>query len=363
MPSVHDLPTLFSDLSGNWRAVAQRMFSVDHAIGQLQIPTRMEAWVLRQFGSLAAISEQRITRVTNRYTLESALFNPLRGQRPSSVAASDAELEQWIADELTHDMFANPLHETTADSFGRIYGEYCVSASNIAKYAGWHGLVIPNEPHPLRFNQAQIRDYLDVALRWVASAQAIDSNAQYPLITWNCLPKSGATIVHAHWQIAIANGLPYTRVEFWRRAIRAYHEETRRDYIDDLYRLHEQVGLDFSNRGVRSFIHLTPLRGREVVVVAAPAAAIAGSQAAQELADGIYCVLRALIDILGTRTFNLAIALPSPDQAEWQGFPVLVRIGDRGPALTTRGDLGAMELYGTGVIAADPFDVARAIKR
>ena len=97
--------------------------------------------------------------------------------------------------------------------------------------------------------------------------------ARYPLITWNCLPKSGATIVHSHWQIAIAHAQPYTRVEIWRRAILVYRQQTNRDYIDDLYSIHEQLGLDLSSLGTRSWVHLTPLRSREVVVVAAPAAA------------------------------------------------------------------------------------------
>jgi hypothetical protein len=87
------------------------------------------------------------------------------------------------------------------------------------------------------------------------------------------------------------------------------------------------------------------------------------SSATRTVADGLANVLRGLIDGMQTRAFNMAIALP-PGLPEpgWEGFPTIIRIGDRGPALTTRNDVGAMEFYGTGVIAEDPFGVAERLR-
>lgn len=361
MPEITQLPALIDALPSDMRAAARTILRVEVDHGQLSPTPQMRPWIERHFGAHDQVERQSIVAVTNQLTLEGALFNPLRARRPTGPSASDAQLDAWIAEELASDIFAKPLADTPADPFGRIQGRHCVTASNIAKYAGWHGLVIPHEPHPLRFSAAQIGDYLDTALRWVAAAQAIDPGARFPLITWNCLPKSGATIVHAHWQIAIARDQPYARVESWRRAAEQYHQRSGRLYLDDLSALHESLGCGLGVPSVRSWAHLTPLRTREVVLLAHTPIE-PGAQSIATLGDALYRTLRALIDGLGTRAFNMAIALPPQGDPTWHGFPALVRIGDRGPALTTRGDLGAMELYGTGVIAEDPCWVAAQIR-
>src|SRR5262249_2524875 len=153
--------------------------------------------------------------------------------------------------------------------FGRIRGRFCVSASNVAKYDGWHGLVIFDEPHPLRFDRAQVRDYLDVAFRWIAAAHAYDERAIYPIITWNCLPKSGARLTHGHMQIALTRGMHYGRVENWRRAAETYRAQTGASYVDDLFAIHQALGLAIPNPGaLRVFAHLTPIRNREIVLLA-----------------------------------------------------------------------------------------------
>ena len=64
------------------------------------------------------------------------------------------------------------------------------------------------------------------------------------------------------------------------------------------------------------------------------------------------------------RAFNLAIALPplGPTPEDWRDMPIVARIADRGDPLTTRGDLGAMELFAANVITADPFEVAAMLR-
>ncbi|GAB4114712.1 MAG: hypothetical protein Fur005_18500 [Roseiflexaceae bacterium] len=358
-PTVLQIGDLLDRLAAEPRQIAERLFDVEIAQGRLVPTTEMIPWIERQFGDIDATCQQTIVRIQNRFTLESALFNPLRSRRPNGAITDSAALDQWIAEELRHDIFADPLRDTPADLFGRIVGRYCVSASNIAKYDGWHGLVIPHEAHPLHFDEAQISDYLDVALRWIRAAQEHDPLARYPLITWNCLPKSGATIVHSHWQIAIARSMAYSRVELWRRAATHYHAETGRWYFADFAQLHQALGLLLDLKGLKGLhglIHLTPLRSRELILLADR------SVDTPTLAQAIHACLRRLVDDLGTRSLNMAIALPPLGDPQWQGFPILVRIGDRGAVLTSRNDIGAMELYGTPVIAEDPFVVAQQLK-
>jgi hypothetical protein len=376
---IETIQARIADLPEQRRQVFERLFDVDVAIGRALPPPEMEPWVIQQFGALEPVREQTIVRIVNWLTLESALFNPLRARRPTQPGGGDQALEEWIARELAeHDIFRDPERSTTADVFGRIHGQHCLTASNVAKYAGWHGLVIFDEPHPLRFGPAQLHDYLDVALRWLAAAHARDPQAIYPIITWNCLPKSGATLMHGHMQIALTRGMHYTHVERWRRAAETYRDRGGAGYFDDLFAIHAELELAIPlGAGVRAFAHLTPARNREIVLLAGQTGGSGGEQTSrqadkqidapsplvrlsQDFTQALCQVLRRLIDEQGMRTFNLAIALPplGPTPEDWRAMPIVARMADRGDPLTTRGDLGAMELFAATVITADPFEVA-----
>ena len=375
---IETIEARIANLPQQWHELSAQMFDVDVAIGHALPPPAMEPWVIQQFGALEPVQHQTIVKIVNRLTLESALFNPLRARRPTQPGAGDQALEDWIARELAeHDIFRDPERDTTADVFGRIRGQFCITASNVAKYAGWHGLVIFHKPHPLRFGPAQLRDYLDVALRWLVAAHAHDPLATYPIITWNCLPKSGATLMHGHMQIALTRGMHYTHIERWRRAAEAYHARTGAGYFDALYGLHDALGLSIPcGNETRAFAHLTPVRNREIVFLSEPFEKQGEKETRRKgdsfslspcllvsLSDALCHVLRRLIDEHGLRAFNLAIALPplGPTPEDWRTMPIIARIGDRGDPLTTRGDLGAMELFAANVITADPFEVAASL--
>ena len=373
-------------LPDDTRLACERIFSVATIAGYTDPPPTMHAWVERHFGTVAAVRQQTIVRVVKRLTLEGALFNPLRSRRPIEVGGDAAALEARIATALAGgDIFRAPERDTTADLFGRVRGQFCVTASNIAKCDGWHGLVIFDEPHPLRFDQAQLRDYLDTAWRWMATAHAHDPEAIYPLLVWNCLPKSGATQMHGHMQILLGRGMHSARAELWRRAARIYRAEYGADYFTTLFAIHQALGLALPHQNVPAFVHLTPLRNREVVILAdhrpltndrrAPAADVRpeadsretiddGRQRIEALAGALYPILRTLIDLQGMRAFNVGIAFPPlrADGADWGNFPVVARVADRGDPLATGSDLGAIEFYATGCITADPFEVATAFR-
>jgi hypothetical protein len=379
---ITTLPERIAALPADLRRACEQIFDVAVMAGYTDPPATMHAWIEQHFGAVAAVRQQTIVRVVNRLTLEAALFNPLRARRPLESGGGDAALEARIAAALAGgDIFRDPLRDTTADLFGRIRGQFCVTASNVAKYDGWHGLVIFDEPHPLRFDAARLRDYLDTALRWIAAAHAQDAQAIYPLIFWNCLPKSGATQMHGHMQLALTRGMHYARVELWRRAMRAYRAEHGAHYFDDLLAIHQALGLAISrDASTRAFAHLTPLRNREIILLAADRrpttddrrptnnspqpATDNGQRTMADLADTLYAILRHLIDVQGMRAFNLAITPPplGPGSEDWEGFPILARLGDRGDPLATSSDLGATELYVTGCVTVDPFEVAAQLR-
>ena len=115
--------------------------------GRLDPPEAMRAWIERSFGSVEAVTEQRVIKVTNRATLEGSLFNGLRASRPLDTSVS-VDLEREI-EATVGDPFCRPEEGTPADVFGRVRGEYSVTASNVAKYDGFHGVVVFDDHNPL----------------------------------------------------------------------------------------------------------------------------------------------------------------------------------------------------------------------
>ncbi len=331
------------------------LFDVDVTVGELVLPDHMRKWVERYFGSAEAVLRQRIVKVTNRWTLDSTLFNELRARRPL-----EARIPVELADELARtapDPFCEPEYNTPEDVFGRIRGRYVITASNIAKYDGLHGVIVFREHDPLAFDEPLVREMVAVARAWFDQAHAVDSEAIYPLFMWNCLWKSGASIPHGHAQVSLTRRMHYGKVERERRAATAYWRETGRKYFDDLFRVHERLGLGRSVNGVRVYASLTPLKEKETVLLA--------GAFDEELARIMNRVVRCLVDDLNVTSFNLVAWLPplGTTVEDWSQVPVVVRIVDRGDPLSRTSDFGAMELYAASVVASDPFRVAEALWR
>jgi hypothetical protein len=353
---ITDLPALIEALPTEDRAIAERILDASATTGRLDPPQEMQPWVETSFGSVDAIREQRIVKVTNRVTLEGTLFNELRASRPLDTGV-DLDLEREI--EATRgDPFCHPETGTPADVFGRVRGEHSTTASNVAKYDGFHGLVVFDDHNPLRFTPEKVSDYVSVGLAWGRKALEADPEARYLFLMWNCLWRAGGSIIHGHAQVTVTRNTHYPKVERLRRAALSYAAEHGSDYFADLCRVHEALGLGLpAPDGVRAFASLTPVKEKELVLVGP-------SPEAEPLRHAVAAALEGYVRELGVTTFNAAFYLPplalSPE--DWSGFPVVVHIVDRGDPSNRTSDMGAMELYAASVVASDPFAVARSLR-
>ncbi len=353
--AITDLGNIAASLPPGERRLLHRIFHLSMVSGHLKPPDSMLPWIREHFGSVDEVIEQRVVKVTNLITLEGALFNRLRASRP--IAAEDRlDIEAQVIGGSRDDPLKNPEANTPEDLFGRIKGESCITASNIAKYDSLHGMVVFHNHDPLRFSREDIIDYLDTGWRWAEKAHQYDPSAKYYLFMWNCLPKAGASLLHGHAQVMLSRDMHYAKIEGLRRAALRYRAEYDANYFDDLYRLHLSLGLGLEKQGTRVLAYLSPVKEKEVVLMA--------KQLDQSLMERIYEVLACLRDRMQVSSFNLVLTMPPLSQAEedWQGFPVLARIVDRGDPKSIASDIGSMELYASSVIASDPFEVARTLR-
>jgi hypothetical protein len=379
--SIEQLPDIILTLPEDMQTLCKNLLSIEKVDGYTVPPPDMLAWIERHFVQREYVERQTIIKVTNLHTLEAASFNGLRARRPlddakTSQSHQDEALEKIIADSSgSQDTFHDPLKGTPADVFGRIHGRYAVSASNIAKYDGWHGLVIFNEFHPLCFNREQLHDYFDVAIRWLIEAHTHDPQARYPLITWNCLWKSGASIIHGHMQMILSRAMATGQVERWRRAATSYHTQHQRNLRTDLWLIHKALGLGFHETDdTYGYATLTPVKDTEIILAtkhlpllksSMPSNAQAISESLVSLWNATYTALRALIDQHGIRSFNLVVYLPpfgTTDECWEEMHGVEVRLVDRGNPLSRMVNFGAMELFASSIITTDPFHVASSLR-
>jgi hypothetical protein len=354
--SIAELEDRIAALPPDARSAAERIFSVSTTASHLVPPPEMHEWIKKQFGSVEAVTTQQIVRVTNRVLLEGALFNDLRARRPSEVKGAD-ELRETI-ERSRNDPFCRPETGTPADTFGRIKGEHGITASNIAKYDAYHGLLIFDEHDPLApMDAAIIRDRLLIARRWAEAANEEDPSAKYYFVIWNCLWRAGGSIVHGHMQMTVTRGMHYPRVELLRRRSLSYDEQQGRDYFDDLWLVHEALGLGLDFEGARVFPSLTPVKESEVIVLGRP------GEDESALAGAIAHVIAKYRE-QGVVAYNLALLLPplSADGNDWRRFPPHARLVDRGDTANKTSDIGGMELYAASVVAADPFRLAELLR-
>jgi hypothetical protein len=352
---ITNLPALISDLSPGDRDFAERILDVSTTTGRLDPPEAMRAWIEKSFGSVDRVTAQRIVKVTNRITLEGTLFNELRASRPLDTGVS-LDLDREIA-ATGGDPFCRPEEGTPADVFGRVKGEHAITASNVAKYDGFHGVVVFDDHNPLHLTPEKVAGYVSVGLEWGRKALEADPEALYPFLMWNCLWRAGGSIIHGHAQVTATRGSHYPKVESLRRAASAYKEEHHSDYFSDLHSVHDSLGLGIPLEGVRAFASLTPLKEKELVV-------IGGEPGDPSLSRAVGALLQGYVHDLGVRAFNVAFYMPplGPTQEDWFEFPTVVYIVDRGDPANRTSDMGAMELYAASVVASDPFRVAEALR-
>jgi len=346
--SIARLPELLAELAPADRELFQRLFRLTVSEGRLQAPESMHDWLEERFGGVGEVERQGVVRMANRWTQEETAFNPLRGRRPGQAETPGPS-------QTGGDPLDRPLELTPEDVFGRIQGEHCLTAANVAKADGWHGLIIFREPDPLAFTQESLRDCLETARRWWRAVHEQDGEAVYPLLFWNCGVPAGASLRHAHAQVMLARGRHFGGIERLRAAAQEYRAVHGSDYFRDLVRVHAALGCAFTREGVAVLASLVPVKEREVTLIAPPPG--------DGLADVLYAVLDCYRSRLAVRSFNLALFGPplATTEDDWQRFPLVVRLVQRGGSGGAASDIGAMELFAAGIVSHDPFELAEAL--
>jgi hypothetical protein len=359
---ILDLPHHIEALPAEARRRAEGIFDVALLEGLADPPAELHDWLVEHFGSVDAVRRQRIVRVVNRWSLDGALFSPMRSTRPQHRGALDAfarEVEATSGDEFCH-----PETGTPADTWGRVRGRRSITGANAAKYDAHHGVVVFDRHDPLDFDAELILDVLDVGREWAERSRSEDPGAWAYLLIWNAGPRAGGSILHGHAQVLLGREAHYPQVERLRRDSLAYARATGRSYMVDLAAVHRDLGLVAAEAGgVVTIATLAPVKERELLIIGQP-----GMDERDPAFAGVVArTVVAYRDVLGIRAFNLALHRPPIDPGiaardGWETLPPVVHLVDRGDPDSRSSDIGAMELYGASVVGGDPFAMAHELR-
>ena len=355
LTSILDLPTRISRLSGEARARVDRLIEVVLIEGSTVPPAPLEPWLRDTFGSVEAVRHQRLARVTNLATLESAVIATLRSRRPVDGDRQPRDLATEIA-ATDRDPFCDPERQTPEDTFGRVHGARMLTGANAALADAHHAVMVFDHHDPLAFDAALVQDLFDTGRAWADRARADDPAADRLLLIWNCLWRAGGSIIHGHAQALLGRSRHHAALDRFLRDAAGYREAHGADLVADLVTVHRDLGLARDlDGGVSVIAHLTPVKERELVVVGH----LGMDERDPAFANATWRALSAYRDRLGVRSFNLAL-WRSPLGEGPVAIPPMVRIVDRGDPMSRPSDIGAMELYGTPIVGSDPYEIIAA---
>lgn len=356
LTTIADLPRRIESLDGEARARALRLIDARAVVARNDPSHDMTAWLTETFGSVEAVREQTIVKVSNLATGEATLFAPLRSRRPIDGNAQHTDLAAAIA-ATESDPFCDPLTATPADTFGRVRTAHIVSGANAAAADAHHSVLVFDRHDPLAFDAGLVEDLFVAGREWAERAMDSDPGATNYLLIWNCGWRAGGSIVHGHAQALLGSGPHYARLERFRRDAQAHLKAHGAGLVDDLVGIHRDLGLA-AGTTVAVLAHLTPIKEREAWIVGSPNM----DERDPAFPDAVARTLIAYRDRAGVRAFNLALWRPPLiERSGWEGIPPIVRIVDRGDPFSRSSDIGAMELYGTPIVGSDPYDLIAAL--
>lgn len=342
------------------RAVS-RMFRIQKRVGTCFVSHELLAKY-----AMAQSERQHVVSITNRISGQQCWYNGNRKNKPQTFRNQNkSSYDPTQGGGKGKCDFCEWDKYTAVDPFGRIENPYAVTASNLFKFNLYHGLVLFKHHEPLQFDYQQMEGMLDAAWEWLNKAYAHSQRQRqepmYPLIIWNCLPRSGASQYHGHAQ-TLLSPTPFPEQERLLAHISSYGDTHRgRDYLSDLLDAHAEAGLArcMQEKGERGFCYasLTPLKDKEIVVQG-------NGLESQAFRRMLYTCLRALIDCMGVETFNLVIQNISLEEhaPSANGPPIMARMVSRGSMQSKASDFGALEVFaGASLANTDPYFVIQGV--
>jgi len=236
---------------------------------------------------------------------------------------------------------------------------------NLYPFARHHAVTVFTVDHfklPTELSLAELEEGIHAALSFIRDVRSVDPASRYPVIAWNNLPPSGASIIHPHLQVIVDDrppGLTALEIEASRR-----YSEGGRSYWwelleEDRERMIKEAG------GVAWIAEFAPHGSHCVLAVFRDRSSITDLSQGEvrAFADGLLRVLR-YYGMEGIVSFNMVFYSGPVDEDVSRYFSLHARIVARPvPSPLYVNDDGFLEkLFSEPVIDTCPESLAEALR-
>ncbi len=307
-------------LSLSAKKIFERLFEVKKEKTKIYLPEQLRE-------KYQQAENQEIVIIRNKILNQETHFNIWRAKR------KEPQKESKLL-ENEYDPFCNPINYTPYDEFGRLENESAITASNLAKSAKNHSLVIFKNH---QINQIDIKNSFLLAYQWFLHFQE-----ENRIIIWNYGYRSGASIFHPHLQIFALDTLPL-KIDYLFKRFADYQTEYHSNYLDDLFFLSTELDLAQKFDDFNIIVSLTPFKDDEVLFF---------SENFEDNIHQLACLVYSYLT-LGIENFNLFLI---ETKEILLGFLV-----NRGESNKINSDIGSLEIYAFSVVGSNPFDLAKKL--
>jgi len=274
--------------------------------------------------------KQKLIFINEKILGRSVIFNLSRKKRPQPLQEIQKQEK---------DPFCNYQTETPVDELGRLENETSATASNLSKMADYHSLIIFKKHNFDDLKENDFLSALSLSQDWFEKIKNYDEKIKTQILIWNHHFRSGASILHPHFQILAYKNVPL-KVSELKEKLENYQKNFGTNYFDDYFNLMRKVDLAREKYGLKIWVSLTPEKEK-------------GFNFYGDLFKGakfLWETLQKLIQT-GTQSFNLFYLLDLN-----YGFFV-----DRGEINKLNSDFGALEVFGIKIISSDPAELGKIL--
>jgi UDPglucose--hexose-1-phosphate uridylyltransferase len=194
---------------------------------------------------------------------------------------------------------------------GRIRKGECCLFPNMFPLARHHVAATISTSHFLdldEFRVEMVSDCMIAAREFVLLVHGHDPDARYPMLHWNHLPPSAASVVHPHVQV-LADVWPTSYQQTLLEASREYHRRTGHGFWKDLLEEERRTGERYigENDSVAALASFAPQGNREVLIIFKRPSSLSDLQDG-EIAGFAECVVGLLkaYKRMGVNSFNMS---------------------------------------------------------
>ncbi|GIW65058.1 MAG: hypothetical protein KatS3mg093_037 [Candidatus Parcubacteria bacterium] len=276
--------------------------------------------------------KQKIIFIQDKILDQEAIFNFSRQKRPQPQKKEEEEID---------DPFCHYQTETPIDELGRLEGQFVTTAANLSKMADYHSLLIFKK-HQFDFlDSNDFKEAIEISQQWFQKIKNYDPAIQTQILIWNYHYRSGASILHPHFQLLAYKEIPI-KLKFLFERFKNYQTNFTNHYLNDYCQLAQELGLGEKIGNFNFWFSLTPPKEKGLFFYG-------------DLNNVFIWQIIKKLNQLGTESFNLFFIVESPLLNNF-GFFV-----DRGKTTKLNSDIGSLELFGLPVISTNPFELAEEL--